>query len=112
MHWNDRARDALRDTEKQVPDAVRQRLADARRTAVNAADTGVSMRWAPLMGASALASAALLVVLVLPQSASQSLPLLEASEMAAAQELELLEELEFVAWMLAEEKDNAFPSQG
>jgi hypothetical protein len=33
-------------------------------------------------------------------------------EMAAAQEVELLEELEFVAWMLAMEESNATPSQG
>ena len=112
MHWNDKARDALRDTEEQVPDPVRQRLANARQTAVNAADTRASIRWAPMISAGALAGAALLVVLVLPRSTTQSLPLLEASEMAAAQELELLEELEFVAWMLDEENQNAFQSQG
>lgn len=110
MNWNEKAQRALRESEEDLPESVRQRLGEARRAAVTAADTPNSMSWTPFLGA--LASAALFLVLVMPRSATQSLPLLEDTEMAAAQEVELLEELEFVAWMLAEENDHAFQGQG
>ncbi len=111
---NDKARDALRQTELGVPLSVQQRLAAARRAAVAEAERPQPVPWGRLAGSGALASAALVLVLalMLPGTGTQSLPALEEAEMAAAQNAELLEELEFVAWMLAEESADDSPGKG
>jgi len=103
MNWNDKAQDALRESETDLPESVQQRLAAARREAVNTADSPQRSYWPAFLGTGALASAAVVLVLLMPRSATNTWPLLEDTEMAAAQDVELLEELEFVAWMLAEE---------
>lgn len=109
---NDKARDALRQTELGVPLSVQQRLAAARRAAVAEAERPQPVPWGRLAGSGALASAALVLALMLPGTGTQSLPALEEAEMAAAQNAELLEELEFVAWMLAEESADDSPGKG
>jgi hypothetical protein len=66
---------------------------------------GHRLAWAGL-GAAATAVLALVVGLR-DESAHAPLPYLEAQEFAAAQELELLEDLEFLAWLETEESDGA-----
>ena len=114
--WAERAGKALRDAEHDVPPAIAERLAAARREAVELADaqsdghTGLGW-WPKLAGASAVAVAALAWVM-LPGTTPERLPVWEDTEMAAAAEAELLEDLEFVAWMIAMEDERATPPNG
>lgn len=110
--WSARVQTALSENEQQVSTAIQDRLAVARREAVTVADRTQASRWNKYIGPGALASAALVLVLVVARPATEQnlqnqiadlLPLIEETDMAAAQDAELLEELEFVAWMLAEE---------
>ncbi len=93
----------LRDGEHDLPPEVIERLGAARRAAVAAADRPAKPVWPHFVGAGALASAALVVVLMI-QPEVAPLPPLDAAELAAAQDAELLEDLEFAAWMMAMEE--------
>jgi hypothetical protein len=87
-----------------LPVGVAERLAAARRRALAAAAGGSSAvrhapprRWVPV---GALA-ATLLAVVMLRQGASvPALPLEDDVQLAAVENLELLENLEFAAWMV------------
>jgi len=112
--WEAQATELLRHSEQQLPSETQLKLHLARRRAVAAAEQrGASRRtWYTVgAGGGALAAAALVLVMLSTPQALQ-LPNLDEEELAAAQDVELLEELEFVAWMLAMEEDNAPPSQG
>ena len=109
-----RAGARLRDSEHDVPPEVAQRLAQMRRQAVAAADGASSSAWdlwPRFVGVGAVLSAALLVA-VLVRTPTDVLPRLDEAELAAAQEAELLEELEFVAWMVAMEEADELPNSG
>ncbi len=93
----------LRDGEQDLPPDVIERLTAARRAAVDAADEPVKLVWPRYAGAGALATAAVVVVLM-TQPEVTPLPPLDAVELAAAQDAELLEDLEFAAWMIAMEE--------
>ncbi len=120
-----RAHAALRDSEQEIDLDVRERLSAARRQAVivadknRAADTNIAADknrvadneytswlrpWSIGLGGSA--AAAVLMVAVFVGSGEQELPPLDLDEFAVAQDAELLEDLEFVAWMLALETDS------
>lgn len=108
------AGELLRAAEHEIEPEVTQRLLAARREAVALADERRSspLRW-PLGLASggAMAAVAILgltVMLRTPQF--DELPRLDDVELAAAQEVELLEDLEFVAWMIALENENSATS--
>ncbi len=113
QQWADHAAERLRQHEHDVPNDVNQRLQAARRAAVAAADEkpGVTDWWPRAAGAGTAAVALMVAALVL-YSPVDTLPRIDAAELAAAQEAELLEELEFVAWMIAMEEADALPAQG
>ncbi len=109
-----RLKEALRAEREKLPEDVRERLAASRRQAVALLDEAESRRWslADLFGprglvvaaAASVAAVALWVGLSAPED--PALPLLSAPEVAVVQDLELLEELEFLAW-LEEESQGA-----
>ena len=108
---------ALKDDEQALSDDVKQRLYEARQRAVDLArqPAGKTKRWVlPFLGAGVTTAAAILVVvLMLPVASSiDPLPLGEDTELAAAQDLELLQELEFVAWMMAMEESDRLGNSG
>ena len=98
---------------------VRQRLGALRREAVRLAETEApSQRWFGVLPMAATAAAGLAFVFAigvwlsaLPASGPEPLPALTETEAAVMQDLELLEELEFLAWLdedgLAEESAGA-----
>ena len=115
-----RLKDALQREREALPQAVRDRLAASRQEAVAlleeaearpAAARAVAwltgrfdVRGLALVGAAAAAALALWVTLSVPDD--PALPMLSAPEVAVVQDLELLEELEFLAW-LEEESQGA-----
>lgn len=113
--WTSRAQSALRKSEQELSETVRRQLSNARQRAIAMQENDVvgdsrlpawGESWKLFTGGSVLAGVALVLVLALPRSGGGGMPLLDEFEMAAAQEVELLEDLEFVAWMLAEEGDD------
>lgn len=112
LKWAEQAGQQLRGQEDTVAQAAQARLRTARGQALQALPdtTNPWVLW-PALGASG-ACAAILAWAVLVATPSNILPHMDEVEMAAAQETELLEELEFVAWMLAMEETNANPTQG
>ncbi len=96
---------ALRQAADDVPDEVARRLQDARRQAALAAEEPRARRLRPIFAVSAgvaVAALALAMGLNLSAPAPADIPLLPAGsdlEFAVSQELELLEELEFIAWL-------------
>lgn len=107
--FEERVRVAMREAEENVSPDVSHRLAAARRSAVAQADAQKPWMWAGVGGA---LTAGLLVALLVAPQADESLPLFAESEMAAAQDVELLEELEFVAWLVAMEENPDALEQG
>lgn len=104
--WVGQVAEKLDRLEAEVPSEVQLQLQAARRAALAEAEKNESkpgLPWLPytLLGSGALASA-LVVSLVLLGQPEPALPLLEDAEMAAAMDAELLEELEFLAWMIEE----------
>ena len=107
-------KETLRAERDELPEAVRSRLAASRREAVALLDESENGRWsltgwfAPrglaVAAAASVAAIALWVGLTSPEE--PALPLLSAPEVAVVQDLELLEELEFLAW-LEEESQGA-----
>jgi hypothetical protein len=103
----------FRRTENELGPEVVERLRAARREAVAAADESPATRgmgWQPWAAIGAMASVAFAAAVLL-QSPPSTLPMADETELAAAQEMELLEELEFVAWMVALE-DEDLPTSG
>jgi hypothetical protein len=84
-----------------------ERLRAARRAAVDAADAQVialPSRWLPI---GAMAATVLAAVLLRGPQPDSMLPLDDEAQLAAVQDLDLLENLEFVAWMV--ESDGGDP---
>ncbi len=103
---------SLREQAQALPADTAQQLAQARHAAVRASERLswstrlLGQRW-PLTGAVAGAGAAVALAVVLlgdPDGEIPVIPVSTASELAAAQELEVLEQLEFLAWL--EEEGN------
>ena len=71
--------------------------------------------WPKVAGAGAAVTAGLVfavTVLLFLQSPVDSLPRMDDVELAAAQDAELLDELEFLAWMVALEEPDDIPKSG
>jgi hypothetical protein len=112
QQWVDHAGQLLRQHEQQVPDAVGAQLRLARQAAIAASQTQAQSTWAwPTLATTGVFAAAITWVVLL-SSPDLTLPKLDEAELAAAQEAELLEELDFVAWMVDMESSNATPNQG
>ena len=101
-----RAREALRRSELDIDPERVQRLQQARREAVAAAERSLAVPsssrlwwWLPT---GAVAAVALVVGLML-NPAPEPIPVLDPLEMSAAQDMDLLTELEFMAWILEQE---------
>ncbi|MEM7000752.1 MAG: DUF3619 family protein [Pseudomonadota bacterium] len=93
----------LRDAEENLPGDISSRLNQARHAALSAAETKSAHGWRfggwqKLAGASAFAAVAVLS-LVLMQTDPDTLPRMSDEELFAAQDAELLEDLEFLAWV-------------
>ncbi len=112
------ARERLRRHAERVPDDVAARLAAARRRAVATLDDGDRARWldrwfSPAFGFSAAGAAAVVVLAVaLFFFDNASVPAVppgfisaDEAELTAAHEAELLDELEFLAWLEAADVD-------
>ncbi len=110
-----RAGQRLRESEREVTPDISQRLAEARRNAVAVADvqsgkrsfTAVN-RW---LGLGAVA-AGVLAVAVMLRAPIESMPDADDLDLVVAQEVELLEDLEFVAWMVAMEDSERMDHSG
>ncbi|MEM6708597.1 MAG: hypothetical protein AAF648_07405, partial [Pseudomonadota bacterium] len=98
-------RERLAPLEFEISPEEGARLDAARRSAVAAAEARLNkprmmlLRW---QSAAAVAAFAVVAVILVPQRAAVSvdaLPTLDSSEFAAAAELELLEDLELLAWL-------------
>jgi hypothetical protein len=90
-----------------LPPEVRERLAALRRQAVQEADAATAGRrwpgWATVPVAGAAVALVLAVAVVVRQDAEViELPLISEPDVAVIQEMDLLEELEFLAWLEAE----------
>jgi len=94
-----------------LDDITAERLAGARRRALNVLDTSGSLKpqnwswftWAP---AGAFAMVLFVIAVTVSSQKTPDFPYYESElQAAAANEIDLLEELEFVAWMLLEESD-------
>jgi hypothetical protein len=110
--WAEQAGQQLREHEQVAARTLQARLRSARGQALQAApETSRSWLLWPVLSMGS-ACAAMLVWAVLFAAPVNRLPMLDDEEMAAAQNVELLEELEFVAWMLAEKGTTDAPSQG
>jgi len=108
-----RLKEALRRQREALPEDVRDRLAASRREAVAALEESESGGWSLAewfsprsLAMAAAASAAIALWVALSPGGDPALPLLSAPEVAVVQDLELLEELEFLAW-LEEESQGA-----
>lgn len=110
VELSDELRDALREGADTVPAEVAHRLARMRRAAVQELDTRHSVRrgWT-IVGAFAGSAAALVLAVVLMfqldrEPVNGSL-LADPDEMATVDNLEILEDLEFLAWLESEALD-------
>ncbi|XOV83028.1 MAG: hypothetical protein ACFHXK_19515 [bacterium] len=112
QRWAEQAGRQLRAQEDLLAQGSQARLRSARGQAmqVGAEKSGPWLLW-PAVSAGGVGAAALVWAVFLSMPVDR-LPVLNEEEMAAAQHVELLEELEFVAWMLAEEGVTDAPSQG
>ena len=102
-----KARARLEASELDIDPERLERLQAARRAAVAAVpagpERGLLGRWWVPTGA--MAAAALVLGVLLVPGPERLPPVLDAAEMSAAQEMELLDELEFVAWMLEQDSN-------
>lgn len=111
--FEDRLQKALRaETEAPLAPEVAGRLAGIRRQAALTAGNADRMlrlprrRWL-LWGGMTTAAAGLLLAVAVSRQAPAPLPVFEEQAFAAAEDLELLEELEFLAWLEMEEEGGA-----
>ncbi len=110
--------DELRRAEGQLSSQVLLRLQAARREAVAQSVTLMNASqvqgfdWLRWSGAGAVATTVMFVWVFAVNSPIETLPQMDAMELAAAQESELLEELEFVAWMVAMEDQDEPSNSG
>jgi len=100
-------KDQLHQRETDLPNEVSARLRAARQAAVAEVDASAQKRvgWLQpgwMLPASGVAVAILALVLFLP-SANGKLPVLEESEMLAATEMEMLNDIELLAWIIEED---------
>lgn len=99
----ERVADALSD---EVPADVAARLRAAREQAVAAVDErhrpSPWLTWVPAGGAVA---AAVLVTVMLNEQGIEPLPALDAQELEAASDMELLDELPMLAWLAEQDSD-------
>ena len=117
--WAEQAALQLRAAERDIDPDTAAKLQAARARAIDAAPAAPSNRgWIPgILGAGAAAAAFVITVLVYSpgETTPDILPLLDETEMAAAQDAELLENLEFVAWMMENDDElqiDDLPIQG
>ena len=101
-----KARRALDD--QPLSPRVQRRLAQARQRAVRELGAG-RPRWVPdarwALPAGAAAAALVAFALVRDPGTDLAMPALDDDEMAAVMDLELLDDIEFLAWMLEQEAD-------
>jgi hypothetical protein len=110
--WAEQAGRQLRAHEEVLAQSSQARLRSVRGQALQAAsETRRPWLFWPALSATA-GCAALLAWTVLITAPIDMLPVMDELEMTAAQDVELLEDLEFVAWMLAEQEVDDAPSQG
>lgn len=97
-----RALTMLHETERDIDLKTREQLAAARRAAVASADASAPWLSPWLLGFGGSAATMALVLAITFVSVEPELPPLDQVEFAVAQDTELLEDLEFVAWMMLE----------
>ena len=115
--WAAQAGLQLRSVEGDLPETVAEDLRRARQRAVNLADKAPRsdrFRFWPQLGGFGVLTAAVFFVVVLLGSPVDTLPNLGVEEMAAVQEVELLEDMEFLAWLVEmdSQPDNAVETSG
>jgi hypothetical protein len=103
LELQQRALTMLRETERDLDPQTLDQLAAARRAAVASADSSTPWLSPWLLGFGGTAATAALVLAIALTSVEPELPPLDQIEFAVAQETELLEDLEFVAWMMLED---------
>ena len=108
LEFQCKASEVLAEVEREIDADTLQRLADARREAVGLADANSRVWRTPMIwGLTGSAAAAVLAFAVFTPAllgpGMNDLPPLDQPEFVVAQDAELLEELEFVAWMMAAE---------
>ncbi len=110
QQWTDHAVRQLHRREVELPSDIQQRLISMRRDAVAALEYSEhnGWNWKLPLGGLATAGAVLFAALLLLRGPVPELPVLEGIDSIMAVEIandvELLEDLEFVAWMLALEE--------
>ncbi len=100
--WVEQTAEQMRAQASGLPAHIQSRLTTARHTAISQGlhrPFSERLKW-PALAATTIFAAFMSYTLLGPTTVDQ-LPLLDETEMAAAQETELLQELEFVAWMEA-----------
>lgn len=112
QQWAERAGQQLRSQEHAIAQNAQARLRSARSQALQAASEPSRSWFVWPAWCAGTVSAAVFAWIVFITDPVEVLPVMDDLEMAAAQDVELLEELEFVAWMLAEREFEDEPSQG
>ena len=108
--FQERVGQVLRESEVDLDVETLDQLAMARRTAVSQADrtTSALQPWA--VGLAGSAAAAALVLALTLNTIEEELPPMDEVEFVVAQDAELMEDLEFVAWMIALEENGELES--
>ncbi len=109
----EKARASVRDV--QLPDDVQRKLRLARAEAVGQLDEAGDK---PVFGGArwllptAAAATVMVGVMLTWNSPPETMPMLDEQELAAAMDMEMLDDIEFLAWMLEENSDEVFPDDG
>ena len=110
---NENLRTAFIEAERDINPDIAHRLASARREAVAVADRRNVWQTPMAWGLSGTAAAAVLAYAIMTpgllEPGTEGMPPLDQPEFVVAQDAELLEELEFVAWMMAMEESGEAP---